>query len=107
MMVLIDECIPRKFKKSLAGHECQTVPEAGLAGKKNGALLTAAERMGFDVLLTMDKGVEYEQNLTGRWIAVVIVRARSNRLGDLLPYAAECIARNASVRKGELVRIGR
>jgi hypothetical protein len=44
MKVLLDECIPRKLKNSLQGHDCQTVPEAGLAGQKNGALLSLAER---------------------------------------------------------------
>jgi predicted nuclease of predicted toxin-antitoxin system len=85
MKVLLDECIPRKLKNSFSGHECQTVPEAGLAGQKNGQLLLLAERMGFEVLVTMDKGLQYQQNLLGRSIAVILVRAQSNRLADLLP----------------------
>ena len=59
MKILIDECIPRKFKGCLPNHECQTVPEAGLAGKKNGELLSLAERAGFRPLVTMDKGIEF------------------------------------------------
>jgi len=106
MKVLLDECIPRKFKKSLPGHECLTVPEAGFAGKTNGELLSIAEQHGFAVLLTMDKGLEYEQNLAGRRIAVVIVRASSNRLADLLPHAGACVAQISSVRRGQIVRIG-
>ena len=51
MKVLLDECIPRKFKNCLPGHECQTVPIAGFAGKKNGELLRLAEAEGFDVFL--------------------------------------------------------
>ena len=46
MKILLDECIPRKLKDTLADHACQTVPEAGLAGKKNGDLLSLAERAG-------------------------------------------------------------
>jgi len=65
MKVLLDECIPRKFKHSLPDHRCSTVPEAGLAGKKNGALLGLAEGAGFEIFVTMDKGLEYEQNLAG------------------------------------------
>jgi predicted nuclease of predicted toxin-antitoxin system len=68
MKILLDECIPRKFKNSLADHECLTVPEAGLAGKKNGELLSIAEHQGYTIFLTMDKGVEYEQNLKHRSI---------------------------------------
>jgi hypothetical protein len=79
MRVLLDECIPRKLKYSLLDQECQTVPEAGLAGKKNGTLLKLAESAGFEIFVTMDKGLEYEQNLAGRSIALLILRAKSNR----------------------------
>jgi hypothetical protein len=74
MRVLLDECVPRKFKDSLPGHDCRTVPEEGLAGKKNGELLALAESAGFQVFLTLDRGLEYQQNLHPRIIAVVIVR---------------------------------
>ena len=84
MKVLLDECIPRKLKAAFVGHQCSTVPEAGLAGKKNGDLLSLAEIQGFEIFLTMDKGIQYEQNLTDRRIAIIIVRAKSNRLGDLM-----------------------
>jgi len=60
MKILIDECVPRKFKNSLVDHHCQTVPEAGLAGKENGELLSIAETRGFEVFLTIDKGFVYE-----------------------------------------------
>jgi predicted nuclease of predicted toxin-antitoxin system len=57
MKILLDECIPRKFHKdSFAGHDCSTVPDAGLAGRKNGELLSLAERNGFRVFLSLDKG---------------------------------------------------
>ncbi len=84
--VLLDECIPRKPRNALSDHECRTVPEAGLAGQKNGILLSLAEDAGFDLFITMDKGLQYQQHLAGRTIAILIVRARSNRLDDLLPH---------------------
>ena len=106
MKVLLDECIPRKFKRELAVHDCQTVPEAGLAGEKNGALLSLAEASGFEVFLTMDKGLPYEQNLTGRRIAVIIVSAKSNRLADLLPHVPACLSIISSIQPSQLVRVG-
>jgi len=106
MKILLDECIPRKLKNSLADHECQTVPEAGLAGKKNGDLLSLAEQAGFDLFFTMDKGVPYQQNLIGRNIAVLLVRARSNRLADLLAQLAECRSILSSIQPGQLMRVG-
>lgn len=79
MRVLLDECIPRKLKTAFAGYDCQTVPEAGLAGQKNGCLLSLAEAAGFALFVTMDKGLQYQQNLAGRRIAILIVRAKTNR----------------------------
>ena len=61
MRILLDECVPVALKRNLVslGHECQTVREAGFAGKKNGELLTLAERW-WDVLLTTDRKIEYQ-----------------------------------------------
>ena len=106
MRVLLDECIPRKLKYSLPDHECRTVPEAGLAGQKNGALLDLAESAGFEIFVTMDKGLEYEQNLAGRSIAILILRAKSNRLADLLPLAPDILRTIKLARKGEIHPIG-
>jgi hypothetical protein len=106
MRVLLDECIPRKFKNAFAEHDCKTAPEMGLAGKRNGVLLSLAEGAGFDVFLTLDKGIEYQQNLQGRTIAVLIVRAKSNRLQDLLPHVEACRATISSIQPGEMIRVG-
>jgi hypothetical protein len=65
MRILIDECIDERFRNSLTGHDCQTARYAGLAGLNHGDLLNAAEAAEFDVFLTVDQGIEYQQNLTG------------------------------------------
>ena len=106
MRVLLDECIPRKFKSELIGQECGTVPECGLAGKKNGELLDSAEKQGFDVFITLDRGIQYQQNLAGRVIAVLIIRANSNRLTDLLPHVTECPDQPANLVAGSVTTIG-
>jgi predicted nuclease of predicted toxin-antitoxin system len=106
MKLLLDECVPRSFKNYLPEHECHTVPEAGLAGKKNGELLSLAEQAGFQVILTVDRGIEYEQNLRQLGIAVILVRSRSSRLVDLLPHVAEILSALSSIERGRLVRIG-
>jgi hypothetical protein len=82
------------------------VPEAGLAGEKNGRLLSLAEAAGFDLFLTLDKGIQHQQNLAGRNIAILIVRARSNRLQDLLPHMDGCQAAMRSIQAGEIRRVG-
>ena len=105
MKILLDECIPRKLKYSLPDHECRTIPEAGLAGKKNGSLLDLAESAGCEIFVTMDKGLEYERNLAGRSIAIVILRATSNRLADLLPLVPDLLRAMKLARRGEIIRI--
>lgn len=62
MRVLLDECLPRKLKQELGGHEVRTAQEEGWAGLKNGALLQAAAGR-FDVLLTVDRNIAFQQNL--------------------------------------------
>ena len=105
MRILIDECIDERFRNSLPGHYCQTARYAGFAGLKNGDLLTAAETARFDVFLTVDQGIEYQQNLSARKIAIIIFRARSTRLKDLLSLAPACLARVESIQPGQIVRI--
>lgn len=105
MKILIDENLPRKLTAYLEGHECRTVVECGWSGKKNGELLALADPL-FDVLLTLDKNLPYQQNLDSVRIAVLIVRARSNRIQDLLPLLAECLAALITIQPRQVVRLG-
>ena len=105
MRILIDECIDERFRNSLPEHDCQTARYAGLAGLKNGELLIAAETAKFDIFLTVDQGIEYQQNLTGRNIAIIIFRTKSNRLKDLLSHVPACRAYIESIQPGQIVRI--
>jgi hypothetical protein len=106
MRVLLDECVPRKLKSRLTGHECRTAPEEGLAGQRNGELLSLAEKAAFDVFLSLDRGIEFRQNLQSRRIAVLVVRAGSSRLADLLPHVPEILKTLESLRPGQIVRVG-
>ena len=105
MRVLLDENLPRKLAGHLVGHACRTVVECGWTGKKNGELLGLAEPQ-FDVLLTLGKNLPYQQNLDTKGIAALIVRARSNRIQDLLPVIPECLAALESIQPGQVVRVG-
>ncbi len=105
MKVLVDENLPRKLADHLKGHECRTVAECGWAGKKNGELLSLAEPE-FDVLLTLDKNIPCQQDLKSGRIAILIVRAPSNRIQDLLPVIPDCLAALQSIEPGQVVRIG-
>jgi hypothetical protein len=105
MRILIDECIDERFRNSVPEHDCQTARYAELAGLKNGDLLTAAETAKFDVLLTVDLGIEYQQNLTDRSIAIIIFRPKSNRPERPAATPPACLAYIESIQPGQIVRI--
>ena len=79
--------------------------EAGWSGKENGELMILADA-SFDVMVTMDRNLRYQQNLTGRKIALLIVRARSNRVVDLEPHFPSCIAALRTIQVGMVVEVG-
>ena|ERR1700730_18146919 len=106
MRVLLDECVSEGLREYSPGHECQSARYAGFTGLENGQLLIAAEAAKFDLLLTVDRGFEYQQNLGHRKIAVIIFCGKSVLLEDLLLLMPECLARLKSIRPGEVVRIG-
>jgi predicted nuclease of predicted toxin-antitoxin system len=107
MRILLDECVNQRMRSHLPGHECQWARYAGFGGLKNGELLDAAEAAGFDVLVAVDRGFRYEQNLAGRKIAVVIFRTKSIALKDLLPHAPEALVALQSMNPGRVVHVGR
>jgi predicted nuclease of predicted toxin-antitoxin system len=107
MRILIDECAPRALKKHLMNHdhECRTVQEEGWSGKQNGELLRLAEA-AFDVLVTVDTNLRYQQNLMGRRIAVVVLQSSSNRLEYLRQHFPACVLALEKIKPGEMVQIG-
>lgn len=104
MRVLLDECMPRKLKDHLEGHDVRTVPEMGWASKKNGELLKLAAGQ-FDVLITVDRSFAYQQNLSSLPIAVISLTARSNRLADLLPLMPKVRRVLPEIHPGEIRRV--
>jgi predicted nuclease of predicted toxin-antitoxin system len=107
MKILIDEGLPDELKGTLAtmGHECQTVRKAGYGSRKNGELLMLAEGR-WDVLLTSDRNIKYQQNMTGRRVSILILRAKSNRMKDLLPLMPACAEALLSIQPGRVVEVG-
>jgi len=105
MRVLLDENVPRKLKYRLAPeHDAVTVPEHGWAGLVNGALLRAADAE-FDAFVTLDRGIEYQQDLSGLTIRIVVIRSFSNKYEDLLPLVASVHAALVRVGPGGLAHV--
>jgi hypothetical protein len=92
MRILFDHGTPRGIARSLAGHEVKEARAEGWDRLTNGELLSAAETAGFDVLLTTDKNIRHQQNLTGRRIAVVVLgRSRWRLIRPMIPSIAAAV----------------
>lgn len=100
MKLLLDECIDRRLARELAGYEVETVPQMGWSGIKNGELLAFAEA-AFDVFITVDRNLSFQQNLPTFNIAVLILHAPSNRLADLRPLIPKVLSILPKLLKGE------
>jgi hypothetical protein len=99
--ILLDECIDRRFARELPGHEVRTVPEAGWAGKSNGDLLALAEN-SYDVFVTVDRNLSFQQNVPRFSIAVVVLRAHSNRLVELRHLVPRLLEVLPVAKRGEV-----
>jgi hypothetical protein len=101
--LLLDECITRFLKRDLIGHDVDTVAEAGFKGLENGDLLRAASG-NYDAFITVDQNLQYQQNLAGLNIAIIVLAAKRNsyaRLKPLIPRALEALN---STKPGDVIR---
>jgi predicted nuclease of predicted toxin-antitoxin system len=103
--VLLDECLPRRLRRALPGHDVRTVPELGWAGTKNGALLARAAAEAFEVLITVDRNLEYQQHIPALRLAVVALRASSNDIADLEPLMPAVLAVLPTLTPGRVARV--
>ena len=104
MRVLLDHCVPRRFGGLLRGHEVRTAFEMGWASLSNGVLLAQA-RDAFDLFITVDQNVQFQQNLMNLPLPVVILMAPDNRLETLTPLAPTLLNILAEPVVRELIRI--
>jgi hypothetical protein len=106
MRILLDECVDESLRHHFGDYDCQTCRYAGLKGLANGQLLTAAEQAGFDVLITVDQNLPYQQRLAGRSIAVIVFQVRSTTIDELLLLVPDALGILKTIEAGEVVRIG-
>lgn len=104
MRVLLDECLPKKLKNDLPGVTVQTVTERGWSGKTNGILLQLAEPH-FDVFVTSDQNLQYQQNLRNTRLAVILLSAKSSTYQTLKPLAPKILSLLKSFQSGQIVRL--
>ena|SRR5436305_5944986 len=104
MKVLLDECVTRKLRRDFQDHEVHTVEEAGLKGLKNGNLLRATADH-YDVLVTVDQNLPYQQNIKSMNLAVLVLAARRNNYDALHPLMTEALNALKQIQPGEVVVI--
>jgi hypothetical protein len=103
--VLLDECVDWRLARDIVGHEVKTAHHMGWSTIKNGELLALAARE-FDVFVTVDRNLSFQQNVPAFGIAVIVLRAFSNRLSDLRPFVPELLECIPRARKGAVEYIG-
>ena len=106
MKVLLDECVPRRFREALAGLDVTTARDQHWTSLRNGALLEEMRTSGFTTLVTVDRNLSFQQHIAASGIAVVVMHAVTNRLQDLLPLAPNVIAAIAATPLGSISRVG-
>lgn len=103
MRLLLDECLPKDLAGEIPGHAVRTVQQAGWAGIKNGKLLRLIADSGkFDVFVTVDKNLPRQRKIEGLPFAVVVLRAKSNRLPDVIPFVSELLRRLPEFQPGQV-----
>jgi hypothetical protein len=100
--ILLDENLDWRLRRDLPGHTVESVPLIGWAGLTNGALLARANGQ-FDILITMDASLPKQQNLAKLRIAVIGLKAPSNRMADTRPLMPKVLAVLPTVRPGRIV----
>jgi hypothetical protein len=102
--LLLDECVTRFVKRELPGHEVHTIEEAGFKGLENGDLLRAATGT-YEVLITVDQNLPYQQNVTGLDIAILVLAAKRNSYARLQPLMNRATQALDSIKSGDVIRI--
>ena len=105
MKVFVDECVDWRLSHEIAGHDVRTARQMGWLTIENGKLLALAAG-AFDVFVTVDRNLSFQQNLPAFAIAVIVLRAPSNRLADLKSLVPELLACIPRARKGAVEYVG-
>ena len=105
MRILIDECLNWRLGRALAPHYCASVSKIGWSGIKNGRLLALAVENGYDVFLTGDRNLTFQQNTGAIGIAVVVLKAPGTQLHRTLPLMPKVLAILPGLQPGDVVTV--
>jgi len=105
MKVRLDECMPERFRGCIPGHDVHSVKYAGFSGRKNGELLRLAAQAGYDVLVTVDQGIPFQQRMSGQGIALIVISAPRNHIDTLKVMANTVVSALATITAGQIVKV--
>lgn len=105
MRVLVDECVDWRLSRDIVGHDVKTARQMGWSTIRNGELLASAAKE-FDVFVTVDRNLSFQQNLPAFSIAVIVLRAKTNRLSDLRPLVPDLLAAIPTAASGAVTYVG-
>jgi len=103
--ILLDECIDWRLARDIPGHEVKTARQMGWATVKNGELLKLTGLSGFDVFVTVDRNLSFQQNVPVCPFAVIVLRARSNRLAALKELVPQLLQALEEAKPGSVVTV--
>ncbi len=106
MKILLDECVDWRLSRDIVGHDVKTVRQMGWSTIKNGELMQLVSGQ-FDVFVTVDRNLSFQQNLTGYTLALVVLCAKTNRLADLRPLVPELLEIIPMAKVGEATLVGK
>ncbi|HBX50686.1 MAG TPA: hypothetical protein DEH02_06395 [Bacteroidales bacterium] len=105
MKILLDECVTKKLKDLLIGHTVFTISQMEWTGMKNGMLIKRAEQKNFDILLTIDKNICYQQNTSKYNLTIVVLNANNSNIETLQDYIPNFLNQINTFEKGKIYTI--
>ncbi|MBO0696816.1 MAG: hypothetical protein J2P46_00340 [Zavarzinella sp.] len=105
MRLLLDECVPKRLRLHFPGHDARTVRQMGWSGKRNGELLGLMLANGFEVFVTVDRNMPFQQNIAASGVAVLVLVGTSNRVADLLPVIPAAQTALTALKPGDVVEV--
>jgi predicted nuclease of predicted toxin-antitoxin system len=106
MRLLLDECVPRTLKQDFVGHDVSHVRDLNWTGKRNGEVLQLMQQAGFEAFITVDRNLAFQQNIESSRMAVIVLKAVTNRRTDLLRLIPAALTALTTIQPGQVIRVG-
>jgi hypothetical protein len=107
MRILLDEQLPRRLTRAIPGHDVRTAQQEGWSGVSNGALLRVAAAAGFEVMITADRNLQFQQRVSGLSLGIIVLITRSTKIEDLMALVPGILDALTRVQPGQILLVSR